>query len=46
MAQTVSGNSKSKSIKMLALVNFAITFGFGVMLLLAFYGSNIKAIVH
>ena len=42
MAYVLSGNSKSKSIKMLCLVNLAIIFGFFVMLVIALYGSSIE----
>ncbi|XP_028393678.1 zinc transporter ZIP14-like isoform X1 [Dendronephthya gigantea] len=42
MAHALSGNSKSKSIKMLLIVNFAITLGFCVMLIIALYGTSIE----
>ena len=42
MAYLLSGDSKSKSIRMLCLVNFAIIFGFCVMLVIALYGSLIE----
>ena len=42
MAYLLSGDSKSKSIKMLCLVNFGIVFGFCVMLVIALYGDSIE----
>ncbi|XP_028393681.1 zinc transporter ZIP14-like isoform X3 [Dendronephthya gigantea] len=42
MAHALSGNSKSKSVKMLLVVNFALIIGFFVMFILALYGSYIK----
>ncbi|CAB4010614.1 zinc transporter ZIP14-like [Paramuricea clavata] len=42
MAYLLSGNSKSKSIKMLCMVNLAIIFGFCVMLVIALYGTSIE----
>ena len=42
MANSLGGNSKSMKIKMMLLQNFAIVFGFTVMLVLAIYAPSIE----
>ena len=42
MAYSLSGNSKSRTIRMMFLQNLAMVFGFVVMFILALYGGLIE----